>query len=450
MSETEDLELCDRSNKLAESASTISVIIPPLNSGHDAESAASALPPVDGGWRAWSFLVAATVIVMLVWGLPYSIGVLHVYWTDTLIKGEGGSTLTLAATLQNGLLYMATALAGPLFTAFPRWQRTLQYCGLFAAVISFISSAFATKPWHILVTFGLIYPLSGICYLPCNTLLFEHFFSLRGIATGIVFGGTGLGGASIPFLMNSLLSMFGYKVTMISFGLGYLVIGSIAIVFVRPRIPVSRQLTVEKRKPINWSFMKSTPLIIGTLTIFLISLGNFIPSLWLPTYASSLNLLHPSGTGLIAILNAASVPGNTLLGYLSDRMPVRTVIVISCVGSGLSCAFLWGFGTNDGVLILFALIFGLLGPSFSAIWTQMIGVISKDDLISPPLVVSLFTFVRGVGSLTSGPISQALLKMSNLNGSIGAYGFNNYGVLLIYASVTILSGGATGYLFKSS
>lgn len=237
---------------------------------------------------------------------------------------------------------------------------------------------------------------------------------------------------------------------MISFGLGYLVIGSIAIVFVRPRIPVSRQQTMEKRKPVNWSFMKSTPLIIGTITIFLISLGNFIPSLWLPAYASSLKLTHPSGTGLIAILNAASVPGNTLLGYLSDHMPVRTVIVISCVGSGLSCAFLWGFGSTDGVLILFALIFGLLGPSFSAIWTQMIGLICKDDLISPPLVVSLFTFVRGVGSLTSGPISQALLKINNLNGSIGAYGFSNYGVLLIYASVTILSGGATGYLFKSS
>ncbi|EAL20200.1 hypothetical protein CNBF0120 [Cryptococcus deneoformans B-3501A] len=450
MSETEDLELRDRSVKSVKSNSAASVIVPTLNPGHDAESAASALPPVDGGWRAWSFLVAATVIVMLIWGLPYSIGVLHVYWTDTLIKGEGASTLTLAATLQNGLLYMATALSGPLFTAFPRWQRALQYCGLFAAVITFISSAFATEPWHILVAFGLIYPLSGICYLPCNTLLFEYFFSLRGIATGIVFGGTGLGGASIPFLMNGLLNKIGYKATMISFGLGYLVIGSIAIVFVRPRIPVSRQQTMEKRKPVNWSFMKSTPLIIGTITIFLISLGNFIPSLWLPAYASSLNLTHPSGTGLIAILNAASVPGNTLLGYLSDHMPVRTVIVISCVGSGLSCAFLWGFGSTDGVLILFALIFGLLGPSFSAIWTQMIGLICKDDLISPPLVVSLFTFVRGVGSLMSGPISQALLKINNLNGSIGAYGFSNYGVLLIYASVTILSGGATGYLFKSS
>lgn len=93
--------------------------------------------------------------------------------------------------------------------------------------------------------------------------------------------------------MNSLLSKFGYKATMISFGLGYLIIGSIAIVFVRPRIPVSRQLTVEKRKPINWSFMKSTPLIIGTITIFLISLGNFIPSLWLPsTHFPLLCLFH--------------------------------------------------------------------------------------------------------------------------------------------------------------
>lgn len=113
MSETEDLELRDRSVKSVKFNSAASVIVPTLNPGHDAESAASALPPVDGGWRAWSFLVAATVIVMLIWGLPYSIGVLHVYWTDTLIKGEGASTLTLAATLQNGLLYMATALSGP-------------------------------------------------------------------------------------------------------------------------------------------------------------------------------------------------------------------------------------------------------------------------------------------------------------------------------------------------
>lgn len=72
-----------------------------------------ALPSVDGGRKAWSFLAGATAIEMIVWGIPYSIGILHVYWTNTLFKGYGESTVTLAATLQTGLLYMSCALFGP-------------------------------------------------------------------------------------------------------------------------------------------------------------------------------------------------------------------------------------------------------------------------------------------------------------------------------------------------
>lgn len=86
-----------------------------------------------------------------------------------------------------------------------------------------------------------------------------------------------------------------------------------------------------------------------------------------------------NGTALIAILNAASVPGNTLLGYCSDYS-LRAVIIISCVGSALGCAFLWGFGTSPGVLIVFAIIYGLLGTSFQALWSNMIGVISSEPL----------------------------------------------------------------------
>ena len=72
-----------------------------------------ALPPVDGGRQAWSFLVAATTMEMLIWGLPFAVGVLHEYWLSTLFKGQGEGTITLAATLQTGLLYMSTAAFGP-------------------------------------------------------------------------------------------------------------------------------------------------------------------------------------------------------------------------------------------------------------------------------------------------------------------------------------------------
>jgi len=72
-----------------------------------------ALPPVDSGRQAWLFLVAATTMEMLIWGLPFAVGVLHEYWLSTLFKGQGEGTITLAATLQTGLLYMSTAAFGP-------------------------------------------------------------------------------------------------------------------------------------------------------------------------------------------------------------------------------------------------------------------------------------------------------------------------------------------------
>lgn len=78
----------------------------------DNDTATAALPPVDGGKRAWTFLAAATFIETTVWGLPYTVGVFHQYWQTKMFPHDE-STLTLAATLQTALMYMSTALLGP-------------------------------------------------------------------------------------------------------------------------------------------------------------------------------------------------------------------------------------------------------------------------------------------------------------------------------------------------
>ena len=58
------------------------------------------LHTVDRGYHAWSFLAAATVIEALVWGFPFSVGVLHEYWTGVKFKDRGQEgILTTAATL---------------------------------------------------------------------------------------------------------------------------------------------------------------------------------------------------------------------------------------------------------------------------------------------------------------------------------------------------------------
>lgn len=145
----------------------------------------------------------------------------------------------------------------------------------------------------------------------------------------------------------------------------------------------------------------------------------------------------PDGPTLIALMNGelsriehfvktdlpvASVPGNALLGFLSDRWPLRAVIIISCGGTALTCFFLWGFATSIAPLVLFVLGFGLLGLSFTTLWTRMISAIARelvsytisteqntedaestgDDPSLLAFAFSSFAVMRGIGNISSG------------------------------------------------
>lgn len=53
------------------------------------------------------------------------------------------------------------------------------------------------------------------------------------------------------------------------------------------------------------------------------------------------------------------MPGLLLLGWLTDRIPLRIVILVSCLGAALSSAFLWGFAESNAMLVAFSVTFGL-------------------------------------------------------------------------------------------
>lgn len=66
--------------------------------------AISALPPVDGGWRAWSMLAAAFMVETLLWGFPFSFGVLQAYYRTHLPISGNTNGLSAVATTCTGLM----------------------------------------------------------------------------------------------------------------------------------------------------------------------------------------------------------------------------------------------------------------------------------------------------------------------------------------------------------
>lgn len=254
---------------------------------HGGERELATLPRVDGGREALTFLAAAFCIEGLVWGLPYSVGVLHEYWSSHLFPGDAAeSTLTLASTLSTGLLFFSGAPLGPLFTAFPWYEKHFQVAGLVIAVGGLIGSAFATQPWHLVLTFGILYPCSAATYMPCATNIFEWFQERRGLATGIMYAGTGTGGALYPIITTALLNKFGYKATMIALALSFAVLNLAALPFIRRRIPLAKHLNgASKRRmrpKVDFSFLKTRAAWIAFTFMTVTSLANFIPLLWIP------------------------------------------------------------------------------------------------------------------------------------------------------------------------
>ncbi|KAL1407876.1 hypothetical protein Q8F55_007312 [Vanrija albida] len=419
----------------------------------DTEREIPGLAPVDGGREAQLFLLGACLAEGIVWGLPYSIGVLHEYWLSTMFKdGSAEGTLTMASTLPTAMLQFLGLPLGPLFAAMPWHERKIQFAGVAIAALSLIASAFVTKPWQLVVTFGILYPASGAVYLPFAANLFQWYHKYIGLATGAMICGTGIGGTVYPFVVTSLLAKIGYKWTMIAMGVSFALLLSPLVLLNKRRIPAPRFPTSRDHAAprLDWGWLKHPSPWVAFACIFITSLGGFIPLLWIPSFAVAVNATKPGGTALVALMNALTIPGNLLAGHLSDRLPVRFVMGVYCLIATTACLIFWGvLGTTPGALLAFALVWAMTAGCQPATWATMIKVFARGDQNVPPLAFGIVMSLRSVGSLTSGPLSTALLKAPRMAGAIGAFGNTNYGTLISFVAAMTFGGTLTMFFFPS-
>ncbi|TXT11298.1 uncharacterized protein COLE_01708 [Cutaneotrichosporon oleaginosum] len=383
----------------------------------------------------------------IVWGLPYSVGVLHAYWVHELFPGQT-STITLAATLMNGLLLVAAGLFAPVLAFFSYHTVYIQLVGLAAGTAALVCSAFVSRAWHLIVTLGFLYPLSMLMWLPCATYLYEWFHARRGLAFGILCAGAAVGGTVFPLMGEALLKQIGYRGTMYTLGGMFGGANAVAMCFVKRRIPLPSRRSVGG-KPAAWpkldyDFLRHRAVYIMGGWVLLSAMASFLPSLWMPVFASEVGAMN--GNSLVAIMYACSVVGNIVTGWLVDRYQPRVVVACACATAALAAWLLWGFGTSNGLLVTFCVVWGFTALCSASAWGKMIHHIAKDDHTLPGLLTSLMIMLRGVGNFVSGPLSTALMSQGSLKGAVGAYK-TNYGAMLVFTGAVTFVGGMTGIGF---
>jgi len=338
-------------------------------------------------------------------------------------------------------MYLGAPFISAFLQRFPGQRRWCSIIGLMLIVMALVSSSFATKVWHLILTQGILYALGGtLLYFPTIVFMDEWFVQRKGFAFGVMWAGTGCSGVCIPFIMGWGLEKYGFATMLRAWTVVMVVFSGPLLYYVRPRIPVSR--TAFHRRPLDFGFLKGSTFWVLQAGNILEGLGFFIPNIWLPTYARSLGLSPISGTVLVTLFNTTSVFGVVILGSLTDRLHVTSVILISSAGATLSVFLLWGFAASLPLLCIFSLIYGLFAGGFSSTWTGITREVKrKDDRAELGLVFGLLAAGRGIGSVVSGPLSEALVGSKPWQGeAVLGYG-TGYGGLIVFTGISAMLGG---------
>lgn len=98
------------------------------------------------------------------------------------------------------------------------------------------------------------------------------------------------------------------------------------------------------------------------------SLAQFLPALWIPSFALSIGLPKISGPTGLALINSATCVGAAAMGSLVDNVDVGVAVAVSTVGQMVAIFVFWGLTLSQPMLYIFALAWGLFAGGFASTW----------------------------------------------------------------------------------
>lgn len=204
----------------------------------------------------------------------------------------------------------------------------------------------------------------------------------RGLALGIVVGGSSLGGVIWPIMLERLLNHsslgFGWVLRIVAFVmLPLLAIACLTILESPPPSPPSNSTQCldapvaddmpsssddaevpvpEKQSGIS-TLLKNKVFIFLSCGLAIAYLGLFIPFFYISSYASENGVNSEVSFYLISALNGASLFGRVLAGHLADRWGHYNMMIMAMFVSTV-IAFSWTAATSLAGVVVIAITYG--------------------------------------------------------------------------------------------
>jgi MFS family permease len=347
---------------------------------------------------------------------------------------EGNSKISLIGTIAQALSYLGAPLSVAVAKQYPKYQRHQVWTGWILCILGLLAGSFTSTIDGLIATQGLMYGVGFVILIfPIISMVNEWWIARKGMAFGLVSSASGATGTVMPFIIEAMLKKYGYKTTLRASAIALAILTGPFLPLLRGRLPPSEQTAIAKT---NWSFLKKPLFWIYCSSALLQGFGISLPALYLPSYATALGLQSTQGALLLALLAIFQVLGQFTFGYLSDkRISVSTLATICSTVATIAALALWGTAKSLILLLVFSIIYGFFGYGFGSMRVGM-GKAVGDD---PPAAFATYTilvFLQGIGNVSVGPISAALLSPRI---TLDDYGISRYGFLVIFTGASLFA-----------
>jgi MFS family permease len=265
----------------------------------------------------------------------------------------------------------------------------LTICGVLIGT-GYLLMSQVTAVWHLYLFYGVIVGAGlGGTFVPLTSTTARWFVARRGVMTGIVTAGVGVGALVGPPVISSLISGYDWRVS-------YLILGSVVLV----GVTFSAQLL--RRDPADvgtvaygadraaQSSARATAhditlnealhtrqfwIMVAAFLCYGFSLSAIL--LHLIPHAAGLGISGTSAANLIAMIGAASVIGKVWFGSAADRIGYKRVYLIGFVmlaGSLFGLVGLTELWSLHAFAIVFGLAYGGLAAAHSPLVAWLFGI----------------------------------------------------------------------------
>jgi OFA family oxalate/formate antiporter-like MFS transporter len=359
------------------------------------------------------------LICMIVISSPQYVWAL---FTQPLSTGLGTSLAQLQVTFSI-LIVVQTFLSPFQGVLVDRYgPRVLLSIGTVIAGLSWVLAAQASNVFTLYLTYGLLGGIgTGIVYVGVIGHMVQWFPDKRGLATGLVAAGYGMGALLTTFPIATVLRNASYQDALVRFGVIFAVVGLAAAQGLRSpshvrrfggtgRDSATQSLDVPPhvmlRTPVFWLMFLMMTMMSTTGLMVTSQMGAFTRDFGMADVLLFGLPLLPLALSLDRITNGATRP---FFGWVSDRFGRENTMLIAFGHEGTAMT-LWLL-TRDNPL-LFVLLSGLVffgwGEIFSLFPSTLTDTFGTKHATAN---YGCLYMAQGVGSVLGGPIA-ALLHQS--------------------------------------